>query len=389
MKKFILAFAVCHVLFFSCKTNSPTNPVSYEKADSVLYVTETKVEASRKISLDEKIGQMIMIGVLSRTSVTEGDTLLLEIKEKKVGGIILFEKNIAKKNSSDSLKILISNFQKVADTELFVSIDEEGGKVHRLKEKYGFVAMPSAAYLGKLNNLDSTYFYNKRLADELKNLGINTNYAPALDVATNANNPIIAKVERSFSPDPQIVTNHGLAVIRAHHDAGIRTIIKHFPGHGSSAEDTHKGVANVTSRWNMLELLPFHNVIQSGTCDAVMTAHIVNCTLDSSCLPATLSKPIVTDLLRNILGYKGVVFSDDMQMHAISKNYGLEQAIRLSILAGVDVLVFGNNVNGSDRVTATRVHALIKAMVNSGQISEARIDESYQRILELKKKKVN
>ncbi len=209
MKKFILAFAVCHVLFFSCKTNSPTNPVSYEKTDSVLYVTETKVEASRKISLDEKIGQMMMIGVLSRTSILDGDTLLQEIKDKKVGGIILFEKNISKKNSSDSLKILISNFQKAADTELFVSIDEEGGKVHRLKEKYGFVAMPSAAYLGKLNNLDSTYFYNKRLADELKNLGINTNYAPALDVATNANNPIIAKVERSFSPDPQIVTNHG------------------------------------------------------------------------------------------------------------------------------------------------------------------------------------
>jgi beta-N-acetylhexosaminidase len=389
MKRLFLVFVVIVPLLNACKTNSPANPVSIEKTDSIPNFTETKLESSRKVGLDEKIGQMIMIGILGRTSISEGDTLLLEIQDKKVGGIILFEKNISKKNSSDSLKLLISKLQKASETELFISIDEEGGKVHRLKEKYGFVSMPSAAYLGKLNNLDSTYFYNKRLADELKSLGINTNYAPALDVATNPNNPIIAKVERSFSADPQVVTNHGLAVIKAHHAAGVRTIIKHFPGHGSSADDTHKGVANVTTRWNMLELLPFSNIIQSGSCDAVMTAHIVNCTLDSSCLPATLSKPIVNDLLRNILAYKGVVFSDDMQMHAISKYYGLEQAIRLSILAGVDVLVFGNNVSGSDRVTASRIHSIIKQMIISGQIPESRIDESYQRIIALKKKSYN
>lgn len=392
MSRILIVLLSCLILFFACKTNPTSNPVTYEKADSTTapattqVTTPVKAEPSRKPGLDEKIGQMVMIGILGRTSVLENDSLLFEIRNKKIGGIILFEKNIAKKNSADSLRNLIANLQKAADTELFISVDEEGGKVHRLKEKYGFVSMPSQAYLGKLNNTDSTYFYNKRLADELHDLGFNTNYAPAVDVALNSKNPIIAKVERSFSADPAIVTKHALTAIRAHHDAKVKTIIKHFPGHGSSADDTHLGIANVTNRWKIIELLPFTDIIKSGECDAIMTAHIVNCTLDSTCLPATLSKTIISDVLRNMLGYKGVIFSDDMQMNAISKHYGTEEAIRLSILAGVDVMVFGNNVNPTDHITATRVHSIIKYLVTSGQISETRIDESYKRIMELKKK---
>ncbi|HSZ71792.1 MAG TPA: glycoside hydrolase family 3 N-terminal domain-containing protein, partial [Cytophagaceae bacterium] len=128
-------------------------------------------------------------------------------------------------------------------------------------------------------------------------------------------------------------------------------------------------------------------IIQSGMCDAVMTAHIINCRLDTTCLPATLSRIIVTDILRGILDFHGVVFSDDMQMHAISKNYGLENAIKMSILAGVDVLVFGNNVNQSYRTTATEVHAILLKLVNSGEIKEERIHESFLRIMALKEKK--
>jgi beta-N-acetylhexosaminidase len=348
----------------------------------------TGATLTKDVPLDVKIGQMVMVGVAERTSFTESDELLNAIKEDKVGGIVLYEKNIAPTNSKATLKKLISDMQAQASVPLFISIDEEGGKVHRLKEKYGFVSMASAAYLGKLDNRDSTYYYNHRLAALLKELGINVNYAPTLDVALNKDNPIIAKIERSFSDNPETVSRHALACIEAHHANGVKTIIKHFPGHGSSATDTHLGIANVTNQWKIIELMPYRDIIASGKVDAVMTAHIINCHLDTACLPATLSKTVITGMLRNLLGFNGVVFSDDMQMNAISKHYGVEKAIKMSIEAGVDVIMFANNAN-KDRITASEVHAIIKKLVDKGEISEERINESYERILELKGKKVN
>lgn len=362
------------------KTKTETAVVVAEKTVKPVYANK---------SLDEKIGQMIMIGINDRKSIPSTDTLLIEIKSGKVGGIILFEKNISNSNSSETLKKLIIDLQASALIPLFMSIDEEGGKVHRLKEKYGFVPMPSAGYLGNLNNLDSTTYYTANLAKELKELGINLNYAPCLDLATNPNNPIIAKVGRSYSADPSIVSKQAAASILAHHEQGVKTIVKHFPGHGSSSSDSHLGIVDVTNQWNIIELMPYKTLIQSGTIDAVMTAHIINEHLDASKLPGTLSKVIVTDMLRNMLDFKGVVFSDDMQMYAISKNYGQENAIKLSILAGVDVLVFGNNVSATDRLKASEIHAIIKKLVLSGEIPESRINEAYERILTLKNKKVN
>ncbi len=330
---------------------------------------------------------MIMMGINDRKLIEENDVLKQEISTGKVGGIIYFEKNISPTYSKDMLKKMSLDLQALAKVPLFISIDEEGGKVHRLKEKYGMIKMPSAAYLGTLNNLDSTIFYNRQLAALMSEVGINLNFAPDVDLALNANNPVIAKVERSYSADPAVVSAHAEACIKVHHEYNIKTVIKHFPGHGSSATDSHYGITDITKQWQFVELLPYKEVIQSGLCDAVMTAHIINCRLDTTCLPATLSKVVMTDILRGVLGFDGVIFSDDMQMHAISKNYGLENAVKLSILAGVDVLVFGNNVNQSYRTTATEVHAIVMKLVQSGEISEERINESFQRIMDLKAKK--
>ena len=135
-----------------------------------------------------------------------------------------------------------------------------------------------------------------------------------------------------------------------------------------------------------MELTPYNNIIKANNCDAIMTAHIINCHLDTACLPATLSKTIVNDMLRKMMNYNGVIFSDDMQMFAISKNYGLENAIKLSINAGVDVLLFGNQVNPQDKISASQVHLIIKKLVKSGDISKDRINESYARIMKLKGK---
>lgn len=340
-------------------------------------------------SLDIKIGQMIMIGINDRTSVSEDDQILQEIAEGKLGGILLFEKNIAKQNSKETLKTMIENLKRNAPIPLLVSIDEEGGKVHRLKEKYGFVGMPSAAYLGKLNNVDSTLFYNNILAKELTDLGINFNYAPSLDAAVNPDNTVIVKADRSFSSDPEIISKHAIACIKAHHANGIKTILKHFPGHGSSAGDSHHGIVDVSETWDFKELFPYYYVLKSGNADAIMTAHIINKDWDSNLLPATLSKPVISGMLRGLLGFKGVIFSDDMQMKAISKNYGLDKALELSINAGVDIVMFANSVSGDDKpVTAAQIHQQIKNLVLAGKITKERINVSYQRIMRLKNKKV-
>ncbi len=337
-------------------------------------------------SLDIKIGQMILMGINDRKELLEGDTLLEEIKAGRLGGIILFEKNIAKTDSKDALKKLIAGMKNAAEIPLLVSIDEEGGKVHRLKEKYGFVRMPSAAYLGKLNNPDSTYFYNDRLAREMAELGINLNFAPTLDLAINPDNPVIVKPGRSYASDELVVAQQALQCIRAHHANGVKTILKHFPGHGSSASDSHLGIVDVYHSWSIRELYPYNHILKTGECDAVMTAHIINRTWDSASLPATLSGKVINGMLREGMGFKGVVFSDDMQMNAISKNYGFENAIALAINAGVDVLMFGNNVNPKDRpATASEVHAIIRKLVAEGKVTPERIDTSYNRIMTFKK----
>lgn len=336
-------------------------------------------------SLDIKIGQMILMGINDRKFLSDQDSLIQELKTGKLGGIVLFEKNIAKTASSVQLKELIFKLQSHSKIPLIISIDEEGGKVHRLKEKYGFVRMPSAAYLGRLNNLDSTFFYYNRLAGELKELGINFNFAPVVDLAVNIENKVIFKVDRSFSASPFDVSKHAMACIKAHRANGVQTILKHFPGHGSSTSDSHLGVVDVSNTWQKDELLPYRNLIQDNYCDAIMTAHIINSNWDTTLLPATLSQRVIGGMLRSELNYNGVVFSDDMQMNAISKAFGFENAIEMAINAGVDILLFGNNVHPDEQpANATQVHRIIKQLVLNGRISRQRIDESYLRISHLK-----
>ncbi len=336
---------------------------------------------SQTDSLSLKIGQMLLIG-FADTKVDE--KVLKEIKDGKVGSIIIFEKNIPKSNSYVALKKIIWTYQQAAAIPLFIAIDQEGGRVNRLKEKYGFPRSVSAAYAGKSKSIDTVRFYAEATAATLAGLGINVNFAPTVDLASNPNNPIIAKVERSYSADADTVSMMAKAFIEEHRKLGIVTVLKHFPGHGSSKDDTHLGIADVTNTWNVNELTPYKKLLQAGYVDGIMSAHIVNKKLDSRGLPGTLSDSILGKLLRKDIGYTGVVFSDDMQMHAITKHYGLEEAIKLAILAGVDVMTFSNNISGSEERTVDKVHGIIKKLVQNGTISEARIDQSYDRIMMLK-----
>jgi beta-N-acetylhexosaminidase len=351
-----------------------------------IFCLSSLVQAQTTDSLDIKIGQMILIGYPG-TMVDQ--RVLEEVRAGKVGSIILFEKNIPAANSFIAVKKVIWTYQQAATIPLFVGIDQEGGRVNRLKTKYGFAASITAAAMAKSQNLDSVRIYAEATASTLAGLGININFAPVVDLATNPDNPIIAKYGRAFSAKEDSVTLMAKEFIRQHHKYNVLTSLKHFPGHGSSKADTHLGIADVTNTWNEKELIPYRELIDSGYADAVMTSHIVNKSLDAGGNPGTLSRDIIEGILRKRLKFDGVVFSDDMQMHAITKHYGLEEAIKLAVNAGVDIMTFSNNISGTEERTVDKVHQIIKAFVQKGDIPVARIDQSYRRIMKLKKQLVS
>lgn len=334
-------------------------------------------------SLDLKIGQMILIGV---PGTTLDEAVLSEVRQGKVGSIIFFEKNIPQKNSFAGLRKVIWQYQKEAPVPLFICIDQEGGRVNRLKEKYGFPRSITAHEMGAVGTIDSVRYYGQTTAATLAGLGMNVNFAPVVDLASNPDNPIIARYERAFSDNEEWVAQLAAEYIKTHRKLGIISVPKHFPGHGSSQADTHLGIADVTATWEERELAPYAKLIASGYAEAVMSAHIVNKKLDAAGNPGTLSDVIINGVLRGRLGFNGVVFSDDMQMHAITKHYGLEDAIRLAINGGIDIMTFSNNIDQSEERTVDRVHRIIRDLVNGGKISRERVDESYRRIMRLKKK---
>jgi len=334
--------------------------------------------------LDEKIGQMIMVGFRG-LAVGDGDPVARDIRERRIGGVILFDYDVPSRTwgrniaSPAQLKALVSSLKKQEGIPLFIAVDQEGGRIARLKEKAGFPPTRTQKRLGAAGDTGKTAKQAEMTAKTLAGLGINVNFVPVVDLDINPDNPVIGKLERSFSRDPDTVTRHALAVIEAHRRHGVLTAPKHFPGHGSASGDTHEGFVDVTGRWSVAELEPFQSLIRQGKADMVMTAHIFNGKLDPV-WPATLSEKALKGLLRGQMGYEGVVISDDLQMKAIAARYGLEATIRQAILAGVDILLFANNSVYEEDISA-RAAAMIRALVEKGAIPRERIDESYRRIM--------
>jgi beta-N-acetylhexosaminidase len=280
------------------------------------------------------------------------------------------------------VKELTGRLQAISQLPLLIGMDQEGGKVARLDKKRGYADTRSHADLGAGNNVDETRLAGSEIAQALLDAGVSLNLAPVVDVAVNPDNPIIARLGRSFSADPAVVAAQAGAYIDGHHEKGIKCTLKHFPGHGSSQRDTHLGFVDVTESWHEDELIPYRTLLEGGKVDAIMTAHIFNANLDPE-LPATLSPAVVTGLLREQLGYDGVVISDDMQMRAITDLFKLEQAFELAILAGVDIVAVANEITYAGTVAdrfAGTVHRMLEACV----IGEERIEQSFQRIMRLK-----
>lgn len=341
-------------------------------------------------SLETQIGQMIMAGFRGFTLDEVSPSFLQQIEAGYLGGVILFDYDVVKKKaerniqSPQQVQQLITDIKSKASTPLFVAVDQEGGRVNRLKTKYGFPASVSAKYLGILNNLDSTRHYAFKSAQNLKALGFNVNFAPVVDIDLNPDNPVIGQIERSFSSQTEAVIRHGTAYVQMQDSLGIISTLKHFPGHGSAASDSHKGVTDITNHWSREELLPFQAISAASPSVAIMTAHVMNHTIDSV-YPATMSRQVIHDILREELNFSGLVFSDDLQMKAVNAMYPFETIILKAINAGVDVLVVGNNLEYDEQAPQKAVK-IITRLVKEGKISRARIQTSYDRIMRYKKR---
>jgi len=337
--------------------------------------------------LSKRIGQMIMVGFRG-LEVDNDSPIIQDIRTGRVGGVILFDSDVAldspQRNirSAEQLESLTSELQAASDSILLIAVDQEGGRVTRLKEKYGFPPAPSQAWLGRQDDPELTTSSASRTAAALTEVGINVNLAPVVDVNVNCDNPVIGKLERSFSSNPEVVARQAAEVITAHRKHDVLTALKHFPGHGSSTQDSHHGFTDVTNTWTEEELIPYARLIVCPEADMVMTAHVFNARLDPK-WPASLSSRTLNGLLRHKLGFQGVIISDDMQMEAIRSYYSLETALERSILAGTDIIVFGNTLIYEPDI-AQKATRIIHSLIRQGRVSASRIQESYERIMRLK-----
>ena len=337
----------------------------------------------------QDIGEMLLVGFRG-TTLDDNNHIIRDITEYHVGSIILFEydaptgtrhRNIS---SPDQVKQLCQDLQKYAKGHLLIGIDQEGGNVTRLRVKDGFpqtLSAQASANAGEKSVVENALV----IAQELSAAGINLNFAPCVDVNTNPDCPIIGKLGRSFSSDPAVVAKYARHWIDVQSKQGIVSCLKHFPGHGSASGDTHAGLVDVTKTWQESELEPYRELIDGGGVEMVMVAHVINQQLGDD-LPASLSPLVVREKLRNELGFKGVVVTDDLAMGAIAKHYGLEEALKMAIMAGCDMLCLSNNGGGTyDPELVPHAVETIRQMVENGELSAKDIHTAAERIRALKK----
>jgi beta-N-acetylhexosaminidase len=334
-----------------------------------------------RVSLDQMIGQMIVMGfegaeTTSRGAVAIGDWL----RQGLIGGVIFFDVNI--ESPQEAARFTRFFLDAAAPIVPFLCIDQEGGAVVRLRPEHGFAPLPSARDIAatSVQNAEAVY---ERSASELHHLGFNVNFGPVVDLAVNTDNHIIEALGRSYGADPETVIKYAKAFINAHRRNHVLTALKHFPGHGSTSVDSHVELPDITEIWRRDELRPFAELARGGYADMVMVGHLVHAELTGSGRPATLSALAVQGLLRDKLGYAGVAISDDMQMGALRRFFPPDECILLGIEAGLDLFLYTNR-DYPDPEMPGRFHRVVKAALESGRLKPGRIETSYSRLKRLK-----
>lgn len=361
------------ITLISCSNNN---------SNSAINDTELK-RITSSASLEVKVGQMLMTTV---PSTYISDSFSIAVKNYHLGGVLLYQPNIT--DSAQLVRLTDQIQKKSGNLSMFIALDQEGGRVSRIKD---ITKMPGHMAVGAAHDTQLAYDVAKTMGEELMACGINTDFAPVLDVLSNPDNAEIAA--RSFSSEPNEVADMGNAFIRGLNETGIIATAKHFPGHGGTDMDSHYDLPVVNADSELLEsrdIIPFENAIDGGV-DMIMTAHVAYPALDKTEIldyntgkkmyyPATLSEKILTDLLRKKLGFKGVIVTDSMQMKAILDYFGpQENAVVKAVKAGADIIIVQTEL---DKVYSELIEA-----VKNGDISEKRIDESFKRIISLKLEK--
>lgn len=372
MRKLLISAALTLTMIGGVTASSAT--ILKGKNESINKKVEDKIST---MTLEEKVGQMMFYGV-NGTNVDDKVVNLFE--DQHAGGIILYGHRNFWGSSLDNNVKYVNSIKKAnrqnSDIPLFIGFDEEGGSMSQLPQE--LMRTPSKGELGNTNDSSLATGIGAGTAKKLKLLGINTDFGTVLDINTNKNNPIIGV--RSYGSTQEKVTEFGINELKAIQNEGVIPTVKHFPGHGDTEVDSHLGLPSLNHDLNRLkstELVPFQTAINNGV-DMVMTAHIMLPQIDKE-YPATMSKKILTDLLRDEMGYKGVIITDDLEMQAISKNWDLGEAAIKSVEAGADILLVCHTIENQQKV----YNAVVQG-VNDGKIDENRIDESVRRILRLK-----
>jgi beta-N-acetylhexosaminidase len=292
-------------------------------------------------SLEQMAGQMIMVGFVGDSaSDTSVKAVRAEIAAGELGGIMYLKPNVASRQAV----VAMNEAFRAASPDLppFIALDQEGGSVERLTEAVGFTEVPNARTVASSDSPAEARQVYESLARGVAAWGFNVNFAPVVDLDVNPRYQIIARFGRAYGKDAATVAAYAEQVIAAHHDAGVLTALKHFPGHGSSTADSHEGFVDITRTWSETELEPYAELISGGYDDFVMVGHLIDTSVDPSGLPASLSKPWIEEVLREKLGFKGLVISDDLEMGAIRDQFSLRQTAIDAVRAGIDVLLFSN-----------------------------------------------
>lgn len=382
MKTFIRLFSVLLSIMLFCtgcgvsKENSKSDTVENKEPT----VDEKVEKIVNNMTLEEKVGQIFMVAPEAVDKDGGSTTVFTENIEKEIekynlGGYILFASNIENPTQTQEL---INGLKKSSKIQPFVGVDEEGGRVARIGKNsaMGVEKIEPMAQVGKSQNYERANEIGTTIGKYIKNLGFNLDFAPDTDVLTDSNNTEIG--DRSFGNDPEVVGKMATEVVKGLQSENISTVLKHFPGHGGSIGNSHQGfsLSNRTEEeLKKCEIVPFKTAIENGA-DCVMVAHMSLPNVTGDNIPATLSKKVVTDMLKTELNFKGVVFSDSMSMGAIIENYGTGDACVKAVEAGIDMVLMPENLDEA-------YNAVLEAVKN-GKISQERLDDAVSRIIKAK-----
>ncbi len=335
-------------------------------------------------TLEQMAGQMIVVGFEGDGPGDAGvEAVAAELAAGRLGGVMYLKKNVA---SLSTVREMNAMFQAASPgLPPFITLDQEGGAVERLTKDVGFDEIPNAATIAARNSPDEAEAIYARMAQAIAEQGFSVNFGPVADLNTNPDNQIIARFGRAFSADPEVVTEYDAAFIRAHRAADLVTALKHFPGHGSSTADSHEGFVDITETWDPVELEPYAALIGEGMADMVMVGHLYHADFadDDGETPSSLSPRWINGVLRDELGFDGVVISDDLEMGAIREHFTLEQTVTRAVRAGMDILLFSNTADYRPGLSGEVLEILLSE-AEADPAFAARIEESYRRIVALK-----